>query len=185
MRGKIGKDSKSFLKGFASFLKIYSLFAWRETLSHIRWYQMILCKNKSSNVIFNKIYCSSHKLSHSNVKILMYSLAQNPTVVIYLFFLYRLVLITLNTCSSFWITHVKSKKSLYWVSIQTSTHRDKTPQQTKKPYTPGLSLLYNLLWNKKIKFSLLSQPRLSIQLIKCKNKLMFIWSSKELFKLPF
>lgn len=61
------------------------------------------------------------------------------------------------------------------------THKN---QQNKKPQTSGLSLLYHLLWNKKIKFWLLSQPRLPIQLVKSKNKLMFIWSSKELFKLP-
>lgn len=147
---------------------------------------IILCKNKSWNVILKKIYCFSHNLSHWNVKFLMYSLAQNPTVVIHLFFLYRLVWISVNTCSNFWIMHVKSKKiPILSEHPHIHTHTHKSSQQTKKPYTPSLSLLYHLLWNKKIKCSLLSQPRLPIQLIKSKNKLMFIWSSKELFQLPF
>lgn len=149
--------------------------------------QIILCESKSWNIIFYKIYCFSQKLWHSNVKFLMYSLAQNPTAVIYLFFLYRFVWISVNTYSSFWIMHVKSKKIPILSEhprIHTHTHTQ-NPQQIIMPYTPGLSLLYHLLWNKKIKCSLLSQPRLPIQLIKSKNKLMFIWSSKELFKLPF
>lgn len=115
-----------------------------------------------------------------NVNFLMYLLAQKRTVFIYVFVLYRHIWIWLNPLSSLWIMHVKSKNSLY----QIPTHPHTQKHQSKKTDTSALSLLYHLLWNKKIKF-LLSQPRLPVQLLKSKNKLMFIWSSKELFKLLF
>lgn len=128
---RLQKDSKSFLKkgkntsltclpckALQSFCMDRNTLAIRQFCVKIRVKMSFLISFIVPLVIYHI----------QNVKFLMYLLAQNQTMFIYLFVLYRHVWIWLNPCRSLWIMHVKSKKSLYWVSTHTHTHKKKKPK---------------------------------------------------------